>query len=42
LTPARPPAAFGIVLSPVITAAAMALSSVSVVDNAPRLGRVRL
>ena len=34
--------AFGIVLSPVIAAAAMALSSVSVVGNALRLGTVRL
>ncbi len=34
--------AFGIVLSPVIAAAAMALSSVSVVGNALRLGTTRL
>jgi Cu+-exporting ATPase len=33
---------FGILLSPVIAAAAMALSSVSVITNAARLRRVRL
>ncbi len=33
---------FGILLSPVIAAAAMALSSVSVVTNALRLNRVTL
>jgi Cu+-exporting ATPase len=33
---------FGILLSPIIGAAAMALSSVSVVGNALRLRRVRL
>jgi len=33
---------FGIVLSPMIGAAAMALSSVSVIANALRLARVRL
>ena len=34
--------AFGILLSPIIGAAAMALSSVSVIANALRLGKVRL
>ncbi len=34
--------AFGILLSPVIGAAAMALSSVSVISNALRLGRVKI
>ena len=33
---------FGILLSPIIAAAAMALSSVSVVSNALRLNRVSL
>ncbi len=34
--------AFGILLSPIFTGAAMALSSVSVVTNALRLNRVKL
>ena len=33
---------FGILLSPIVAAAAMALSSVSVVTNALRLNRVKL
>ncbi len=33
---------FGILLSPIIAAAAMALSSVSVITNAARLRRVKL
>jgi P-type Cu+ transporter len=33
---------FGILLSPVLAAAAMALSSVSVIGNALRLARTRL
>jgi hypothetical protein len=33
---------FGILLSPMVGAAAMALSSVSVIGNAPRLARVKL
>jgi Cu+-exporting ATPase len=33
---------FGIVLSPIVAAAAMALSSVSVIANAARLRSVRL
>ena len=34
--------AFGLLLSPIIAGAAMALSSVSVVTNASRLNRVKL
>jgi Cu+-exporting ATPase len=33
---------FGVLLSPIIAAAAMALSSVSVIANAARLRRVKL
>jgi Cu+-exporting ATPase len=38
----RPYPFFGLLLSPMIAGAAMSLSSVSVVSNAPRLRRAKL